>query len=116
MIKIILCVLYVFFSVTGLVLFKYASNHANNSVMVPVLGIVLSKYSLIGLICYGISFVLYISVISKFDLGYIIPIIGGVNNILIILASVILLNEVLTLNVIIGAVIVTVGIVVMNLK
>ena len=55
-------------------------------------------------------------VITKFDLGVIIPIVGGIINILIMISAIVVLKEKLTLNAIIGAVIIVFGIIIMNIK
>ena len=76
----------------------------------------ISIWSFMGITCYGISFLLYLGIISKFDLGFIIPIIGGIVNILILIVSYFILKEQLTFNMILGAVITIIGIVIMNIN
>ncbi|MDE6743538.1 MAG: hypothetical protein K2J95_06645 [Lachnospiraceae bacterium] len=114
MIKYILFVIYLLFSVSGLTLFKVGSMQ-ESELTIPVVNVVLSKWTLLGILCYGLSFLIYLYVISKFDLGVIIPIIGGVVNILILLVSYFILKESLSACSIIGAVIISIGIVIMNL-
>lgn len=116
MLKILLCIAYIILTVSGLILIKYSSLHPQDGFILPIMKVVISKYSFIGLMCYGCSFLLYISVISQFDLGFIIPIVGGIANILILVSSVTILNETLGLNSIIGAALIIVGIVIMNIK
>ena len=116
MFRVLLCIAYVILTVSGLILVKYASLHPQVGFTIPILRVVISKYSLIGLMCYGISFILYICVISQFDLGFIIPLVGGIVNILILVASLTILNESPDLNAIIGAAFIIVGIVIMNFK
>lgn len=117
MIKYLLCVLYVIFSVSGLTLVKMGSNqNISGNFMLPVIGMYISKMTLTGLIFYGMSFCLYMGVISKFDLGIIIPILGGIVNIAILGVSYFVLKEHLSLNMVIGAMIITIGIVIMNIK
>lgn len=114
MIKYILCVVYLFFSVSGLTLFKVGSMQ-EGGLTIPLVNVVLSKWSLIGMVCYGFSFLIYLCVISKFDLGVIIPIIGGVINILILAVSYFILKENLSTWSIVGAIIISIGIVIMNI-
>ena len=117
MLKIILCVLYVCFSVSGLTLIKVGSLQTEaRSLVIPILDMTVTKLSFIGILCYGTSFCLYLGVVSKFDLGIIIPILGGVINILILLVSCFILKEKLTLNMIIGALIIILGIFIMSLN
>lgn len=115
MIKYSLCILYVLFSVSGLTLIKLASLHNSNiSVVVPILNIKLSWISFLGLICYGLSFCIYLGVINNFQLGVIIPLLGGIVNILIVLMSILVLKEHLTINAIVGGTVIIIGICIMN--
>lgn len=116
MIKYILCILYVVFSVSGLTLVKVGSEQSNGNLVIPIIEMSVSKLTLVGLIFYAMSFCLYMGVISKFDLGIIIPILGGIINIAILGVSYFILKEHLTLNMIIGAIVITVGIVIMNIN
>ena len=89
MLKYILCAVYVCFSVAGLTLIKIGgSQPASEGIMIPIVDMLITKYSILGIMCYGISFCLYICVVNKFDLGIIIPILGGIVNILIILIDI----------------------------
>jgi hypothetical protein len=71
--KIILA-LYVVTTSAGLIILKLGTNSG-----VPItyvqnkLQFNFNLYSVLGILLYGISFALYIYLISKFDLGYIIP-------------------------------------------
>lgn len=116
MIKYILCIAYILFSVSGLTLIKMGSSQTENSILIPIIEVFVSKWSFIGIICYGMSFCLYLGVVSKFDLGLIIPFVGGIINILILCTSYFVLKEKLSANMVVGAVIVTIGIVIMNFK
>lgn len=107
--------LYVLFSVSGLTLIKLASLQNDNAyLMIPVLNVKISWISLMGILCYGISFCLYLGVVNHFPLGFIIPLIGGIVNILIVFISAYILKEDLTINAIVGGMIVIVGIFIMN--
>lgn len=114
MIKYLLFVIYILFSVSGLTLFKIGSMQ-KAVITIPIVGIALSKWTITGIICYGFSFIIYLCVVSEFDLGVIIPIIGGIVNILILLVSYFILKEHLTFCSILGAIIISIGIVIMNL-
>lgn len=117
LLKYAICVSYVCFSITGLVFMKLGSCQADTKILtIPVIGIDVSVLSFCGIVCYGISFCLYLGIISKFNLSTVIPILGGVVNILILIVSYTVLREEMTANMVIGAVIVIVGIVIMNLK
>ena len=105
MLKYILCGIYVFFSVSGLTLIKIGSNKTlGYSFEIPVISTSVSIWSFVGIICYAVSFLLYLGVISKFDLGFIIPILGGIINILILLVACFVLKEPLTFHMILGVI------------
>lgn len=115
--KYILCVIYVIFSVSGLTFIKMGSNQEiQNQIYFPIINMSISILSIIGMVCYLISFLLYLGIISKFDLGIIIPLLGGIVNVLILVVSYTVLKERMTLNALAGATIVIVGIFVMNIR
>ena len=76
----------------------------------------LNPYTLIGLTLYGISFVLYVYLISKYDLGYIIPVLAAFVYILIFLASFVLFKEVFTATKVMGICLIVVGLILINIK
>ncbi|MCX4374683.1 hypothetical protein [Thomasclavelia cocleata] len=115
--KYILCGVYVVFSVLGLTLIKVGgSQEINSHLEIPIVNIAVSIWSFVGIICYAISFLLYLIVISKFNLGFIIPILGGVINIMILIVAYFILKEALTFHMLLGAVIIVIGIVIMNIS
>ena len=65
---------------------------------------------------YGVSFLLYIYLISKFDLGYIIPLAAAFVYILIFLASYFIFKEQFTTPKTIGIILIMAGIIFLNLK
>lgn len=115
--KYLLCGIYILFSVSGLTLIKYGGNRVDLAkFVIPIIGIPISWYMIAGVFCYGISFILYMGVITKFDLGVIIPIVGGIINILIIISAIVILKEKMTINMIVGAAVISFGILIMNIK
>ena len=67
-------------------------------------------YVWLGLFFYGISFVLYLYILSKFEVSYIYPIIMSVGFILLLVFSVLFLNETLTFNKFLGILLISAGI------
>ena len=76
----------------------------------------ISPVSLVGFICYIMSFLLYTRIIVMFDLSYITPICTGIVQILTLIASKIVFKEQITLQGIIGASIIIAGLLIMNFK
>ena len=73
-------------------------------------------YTVGGVMLYGVSFLVYMYLISKYDLGYIIPLTTAFVYILIFSASYIIFHEVFTSFKIIGIILIVMGLVFLNLK
>lgn len=76
----------------------------------------MSIVSGIGFICYLGSFLLFTRVITMFDLSYIYPIVTGIVQILTLVASAVVFKENMSIQSVIGAIIVIAGIIIMNFK
>ena len=76
----------------------------------------ITPYTVIGILLYGISFILYVYLISKYDLGYIIPLTTAFVYILIFFASFVIFNELFTLTKIIGIALIVIGLIFLNLR
>ena len=114
--KIVLVLAYLLCSILGLILMKKGGNAGSVALNNGNIGLSISIISFIGLFFYVISFLLYTKVVTSFDLSYIIPIITGVSQILILLASWGILKETISKQGIIGAIIIIIGILIMNIK
>jgi small multidrug resistance pump len=113
----ILCLIYLSFSVAGLTLMKLGSvKTALPAWQIPILNLRLNFISASGYLCYIISFLLYTVVITKFDLGFIIPMLSGLVNVAIFIIAVILFKESFTVYSIIGLFLISIGVFLMNLK
>jgi len=111
----ILLALYVVCTVGGLILFKYGSNQKFVfEISHHAVNISINFYSIIGLILYVCSFILYIFVLSKFEITYIIPIISMFTTIGIYFLSIIVLNEPFNWFRLIGALIIVLGAFIVN--
>jgi len=90
----LILVAYVLFTSAGLIAIKFGTAPTQHVIQLnekiaipfnlPILG---------GIVLYGLSFILYIYLISKFDLGYIIPLTTALVYILIFTASFIIFKE-----------------------
>jgi len=108
-------ILYVICTVLGLLLYKYGANKefsilfANGN-----LSIKMNVISIIGLILYVVSFLLYIIILPKYDITYILPIVSTVTGILIFVSSIIFLGEPSSTIKWIGYIIMTIGVIIVN--
>ncbi len=116
MIKIILVLLYLLFSVGGLVLIKIGTDGTKFLISKSFLEMTLNWKLILGFCSYIVSFILYTVVISKFNLSYIYPILTAVMFILIMFSSAILLKETISTSQIVGAIIIVVGVLITIFK
>lgn len=113
--KIILAI-YVATTSVGLIILKLGSNAgAPVSYIENKLSFNLNIYSILGIIMYGFSFILYMYLISKYDLGYIIPLTTALVYIIIFIASFLVFKESFTLIKIIGISLIIAGIFLINI-
>ena len=116
MMSIMLIITYVLSTSSGLILLKLGStasplvsftNHALKFNFNPC--------SVAGIALYGLSFILYTYLISKFDLGYIIPITTALVYIIIFVASFIIFRESFTILKIIAISLIILGVILLNI-
>ena len=75
-----------------------------------------NAYTVAGTLLYGSSFLLYVYLISKNDLAYIIPVAAAFVYIVIFLAAFVIFHESFTLPKIFGIALIVGGLVLINLK
>ena len=115
--KVILVIIYLLLTVSGLILMKKGGNAGKISISAGEFNLSISLVSCLGFICYICSFLLYTRIVMMFDnLSYITPICTGVSQIMILIASWLILKEQLTGLNIGGALLIISGVIVMNLK
>lgn len=114
--KIILVIIYLMLTVSGLVLMKLGGNSGTISVANKELTFGISLISALGFICYIGSFFLYTKIIMMFDLSYIVPITTGIAQILTLVASYLVFKDEMSIQSVSGAILVIIGILVMNFK
>lgn len=114
--NIILLLVYLAFSAMGLILFKIGVNDKLSiSFIKGSLDLKISYLTIIGIVCYMISFILYLGLISKLKLSYIVPLTTGIMQIIILLATVFIFKETVTVIQVVGIVVVVIGIYMINL-
>lgn len=109
--------MYVLSTSGGLILIKLGtSNGLPVSIVDNALKLNLNPYSIIGILLYALSFVLYIYLISKFDLGYIIPLTTALVYSVIFAASFFIFHEVFTVLKIAAISLIILGVILLNIK
>lgn len=111
-----LSALYVLLSCSGLVLFKLGSESGLGvSLSAGMFELRISLLSILGMICYISSFLLYLVLVSKTDLSKIYPITTGCIFIGVMAASFLVLHEAVSWPQVVGSCLILVGILLINL-
>ena len=115
--SILLIALYVVFAVGGSTLLKYGGlEHVKTLFTVPFVNINISWITLIGFLCYGISFILYTILLNKFELSFISPLTVALVYIFLMITAFVVFKEPVTAAKIIGCSLILVGILFMLKK
>jgi multidrug transporter EmrE-like cation transporter len=108
--------IYLILTTSGLIFIK--SGGSSGPLLVKggaFLGFTVNWISAIGFICYLCSFLLFTKIIVTFNLSYIVPISTGIVQVLILLASKFIFKETISSYGLIGAIIIIIGIIIMNI-
>lgn len=109
--------IYLLCSVGGLVLVKLGAGSMNLGIEEGQFNLSMNIKAIVGFTLYIISFLVYtFYIVKKFDLSYIFPIITGITQVLVVVASIVVLKEHVNIWSIIGIFLVISGISVMNIK
>ena len=113
--KIILIFIYLLCTTCGLIFMKLGGNPGTITYNSGTIGVSMHWISAIGFISYLISFLLFTKIVVMYDLSYIYPIITGIVQIITLIASKVIFKEEFSIQGIIGAVIIIIGIIIMNI-
>lgn len=116
-INVALIIVYMALTVSGLVIFKMGTNKGITFNLAG--GTFFFKFNylvIIGLCCYVVSFLLYMYIVSKYNLSYIVPITQGIVYVGVFLASVFIFGDKNSALNICGIALVLAGIVLLNIK
>lgn len=115
--QIIVIALYVLCSVSGLVCFKLGSSESlTMEITHSFFSIKISWLSAFGLTLYIISFLIYMGLISKNNLSYLVPVAAGAGYLLTLLSAVVIFKEKLRPVQIVGIIFILAGVVLMNIR
>jgi len=108
--------LYLALSASGLILLKSGSGDFVISLSNHVFSLSVNFKMLLGALFYVMSFLLFMLIIPKFNLSYIYPMSAGLLFIIILVASVFILGEKITLIQAIGTLLILAGVIALNIK
>lgn len=116
MVNVILFIFYVILSSSGLILFKLGTINPNINLNIFGMELIFSLKSLIGVFCYGFSFLLWLVIVSRMNLTIAMPLSVAIVNTLVLVGSYIFLNEKITLIQGIGIFIIILGVSLIGIK
>lgn len=108
--------IYLLLSITGLILIKYGASNNYFNLNDNIFNVKISIVSLIGLVMYVFSFLLWLTILQNFNLSYIVPVIAGVSLCLTTVISYFVLKENISVLHAIGIAVVIIGVVLINIK
>ena len=107
---------YVLLASSGLILFKLGSANSNLTLNLFGLSINYSIKMILGLVCYGCSFILWMLIVSKMNLTIAMPLSVALVNTLVLVESCVFLKEKITLLQGIGIFIIIFGVSLISIK
>lgn len=110
--KVVLTIIYIIFTTLGLFLMKLGGNSLSLSFQNGIT-FKISFITLFGFLSYICSFLLWQKLLVSFDLSYIVPIVTGITQIIILLLGIFFFKEQVNITGMIGAVLIIIGIVLM---
>lgn len=116
MLKYILVVIYLILTNSGITLIKLGGSSTTMSLKGGNFAISMSFISILGYILYIFSFLLWTKILTMFDLGYIVPIVTGISQIIILLIAMGVFHENISVMGFIGIALTISGIICLNLK
>ena len=113
----IVLIVYACMSVGGLTCFKLGSQQAMSIELTrAAFAMQMSWLSLIGLGMYVCSFLIYLGLVSRMQLGYLMPVTSAIVYIFTMVASLLIFKEEYSLTQIAGILLILFGVVLMNVK
>ena len=117
MINIILILVYIILTIAGVVLFKLGTQKDFLvSIATGIFTLKISLISIIGLVCYLCSFLMYMFLISKFDLTYIVPVTTGIVQVATFVLAIMIFKESVAVSKVVATGLILIGVILLNIK
>ena len=113
--KYILTLIYILFTSSGLFLMKNGGNSLSFSIQ-KVVSFKIGYITMLGFICYLISFILWQKLLVTYNLSYIVPITTGIIQVVAILIGYFFFNENISIINAIGIFLVILGIIFITMR
>lgn len=116
MTKYILIPVYLLLTTSGLIFMKLGANPGTINIKDGTFLVSMSTVSALGFVCYICSFLLFTRLVVMFDLSWIYPVTAGIVQVITLVASYFVFKEKISVFGVIGAILVIIGIIFMNIK
>ena len=113
MIKYLLTIIYIIFTTCGITFMKLGGDSLSLSLS-KGLNFKIGWVTLLGFLFYIVSFLLWQRMLVKYDLSTMVPIVTGISQIIIIIIGYTIFKESFSVQSIIGALIIVLGIIIMT--
>ena len=110
---IFLCLLYVFLALVGMTFIKLGGQEFPNGI--HSIKDVFNIKIMLGMLFYGMSFLLYTLVLSQMQISVMIPIVAAINTCGMVLIGLTIFNETLSLGQMVGIAIVIIGVLIIGI-
>lgn len=110
----LLFMIYVILSTSGLILVKLGSQGTSIQVINSIFSFSMSLTMIVGFLCYMISFVLWMVIVSKSEVSYIVPLGVACTNIAVLLGSKLILHEPVSVGTVVGTIVIVLGIIIIQ--
>lgn len=102
---------YVLLSTSGATLIKYGgTSKAQTLFNIPFVNTEISYISLLGIVVYGVSFLVFVVLLNKLNMSYLVPVATGASYVLLMASSIAVFNEGFSLWKTIGCILILAGI------
>jgi multidrug transporter EmrE-like cation transporter len=102
-------VMYLLFGLSGTTLIKLASRIKEHA-WFEIFGICITPKFIVGIICYGISFLIFIFMVSKLQISIVIPLVAALNSIAVIIIGIKIFGESINTGQMVGVCILVLGV------
>lgn len=107
---------YLIFSVSGIVLVKLGGSQFGLNLSKSELKLQIEWVTILGMVFYIFSFLLWMIIIPRYNLSFIVPVSVGLVQVLVLFAAIFILKEKVSLLNLLGVLTIIVGIILMNIK
>ena len=114
MLKYILTIIYLIFTTMGITLMKLGGDSISLGLKNGI-AFKIGYITILGFLCYAISFLLWQKLLVTFDLSYIVPITTGIVQIIVFLLGLFIFKESVSVTGIIGIIFIIIGVVLTSL-